>query len=94
MNILQVFNSNRVIIENTQPLRVTLGLNVARLRTEQGLPKKTFSLMCGISRPLLDRIENGDSDVRLSYVQRLADGLCVDPLLLLQEQEQDSTMRA
>ena len=67
-----------------------LGKNVARLRTEQGLNKKTFSMMCGIGRPLLDAIERGRSDVRLSYVQRLADALSVHPLVLLSPPEEGS----
>ena len=62
-----------------------LGHNVARLRTEQDLSKTTFAQMSGMSRPTLNKIEDGFSDTRLSYVQRLGDALCVDPLLLLQD---------
>lgn len=61
----------------------TLGANVGRLRKEQELSKKSFALMSGISRPFLDKIENGKSNVQLSYVQQLADALCVEPYELL-----------
>lgn len=56
-----------------------LGANVARLRKEQALSKKALALLCGMSRPYLDIIESGESDARLSCVQRLADALCVTP---------------
>lgn len=59
------------------------GRNVKRMRTDQGLNKKSFALICGISRPLLDEIERGTSDVRLSYVQKIADALSVKPSRLL-----------
>ena len=64
-------------------LSETLGANVVRLRNEQRLSKKTFALMVGIGRPLLDKIEKGQSDIRLSYVQMIADALSVDPIDLI-----------
>ena len=71
--------------ESTKPISMSmaLGHNVHRLRKEQGMKKKSFAMMVGIGRPLLDKIESGESDVRLSYVQKLADGLGVSPLELL-----------
>ena len=59
-----------------------LGRNVHRLRKMQGMNKKSFCLMVGISRPLLDKIEKGESDIRISYVQKLAEGLSVHPFEL------------
>ena len=64
-------------------LRHTLGANVARLRKEQELNKTTFALMAGVSRPYLNAIERGQADIRLSYMQRIADALCVEPTDLL-----------
>ncbi len=64
-------------------LSVVLGDNVKRLRVEQGLNKKTFSLMVGVGRPLLNKVESGKADLRLSYIIRIADGLSVSPLELL-----------
>ena len=54
-----------------------------RLRGEQELSKITLARMSGLSRPTLDKIEVGASDVMLSDVRRLADALCVEPTDLL-----------
>ena len=64
-------------------LSLIFGQNVKMLRLEQGLNKKSFAMICDISRPLLDEIENGTSNVRLSYVQKIADALSVRPADLL-----------
>ena len=60
-------------------LKSTLGTNVMRLRTEQELTKETLSLMSGLSRPTINRIEKGQLDVKLSSLLRIADALCVNP---------------
>ncbi len=70
-------------------ISLVFGRNVKRMRTDQGLNKKSFALICGISRPLLDEIESGTSDVRLSYVQRIADALSVNPSHLLASSSSD-----
>lgn len=61
----------------------TFGRNVKTLRTQQQLKKKTFANMCGFGRPLLDLIESGQSDIRLSYIEVIADALSVSPSALL-----------
>lgn len=65
-------------------LSVALGRNVHDLRKEQHISISLLSRIAKISRPLLAEIEKGEADVRLSYVERLADALCVDPLQLLE----------
>lgn len=65
-------------------LGVALGRNVRDFRTEQHISVSLLSRIAKISRPLLTKIEKGEADVRLSYVERLADALCVDPLQLLE----------
>lgn len=60
-----------------------LAYNVAALREDQHINKQMFSLMTGISRPMINRIESGEADARLSYVQRMADALGVTPAYLL-----------
>jgi predicted transcriptional regulator len=60
-----------------------LGRNVRDIRSEQRLSITTLTSMSGICRPLLMKIEKGESDVRLSYVERLSAALCVSPLELL-----------
>ena len=64
-------------------LKQNLGSNVARLRAERDLSKKAFALMSGVSRPFLNNVENGTSDIRLSTLQRFADVLRVEPVELL-----------
>ena len=71
-------------------LRFVLGRNVKRLRMEQKFNKKSFAALCGIGRPLLDEIEGGTSDIRLSYVQKVADALAVSPVDLLAEATLDT----
>ena len=68
---------------NFAGLGAVLGHNVHNLRVEQHISVSTLSHVARISRPLLARIERGEADVRLSYIERLADALCVDPLQLL-----------
>lgn len=69
--------------EPTASLNKIIGKNVQRLRIEQNLPKKTLARISSVSRPLLDKIENGEADVRLSCIVRIADGLSVTPAELL-----------
>ena len=59
------------------------GQNVMRLRTEQGLTKMAFSKMAGVSRPYLDKIEDGAANIPLSRLSDLADALCVPLFELL-----------
>jgi len=60
-----------------------LGANVRDIRSEQQLSITALARISGICRPLLMKIEKGESDVRLSYVERLSAALCVSPLELL-----------
>lgn len=60
-----------------------LGENVRAARTRAGLSKSRFCLMVGISRPVLDGIENGTQNVKLDTLKRLAAGLDVEPWELL-----------
>ncbi len=72
-----------LITKPASSLAQTLATNVTTLRSQQGLNKQMFALMAGISRPMLNRIESGEADTRLSYVQRIADALGVEPTYLL-----------
>ncbi|MBR3182572.1 MAG: helix-turn-helix transcriptional regulator [Eggerthellaceae bacterium] len=60
-----------------------LGANVKRFRAEQDLTKATLARMAGLCRPMLDRIEGGESNASLSDIQRIADALCIEPTDLL-----------
>lgn len=60
-----------------------LGDNVSRLRKELGLSKVDFCLQAGISRVLLDRIESGHSNLKLSTLEHIASALGKTPWELL-----------
>ena len=64
-------------------LAETLGRNVKALRKSEHITKTRFAAMVGIGRPLLNKIENGTADVRLSRVEELADALDTTPAFLL-----------
>lgn len=64
-------------------MALTLGRNVRLLRERQHINKTRFAAMVGIGRPLLNKIENGSSNIRLSLVQELADALEANPRELL-----------
>lgn len=60
-----------------------LGYNVERLRKAQSINKTVFSTMAGISRPTLNKIENGMADLQLSVISRIARALGTTTLELL-----------
>lgn len=60
-----------------------LGENVRRMRAYSNITKTRLALMVKIGRPLLNRIENGTSDIRLSVIVKLADSLATTPDFLL-----------
>ena len=60
-----------------------IGRRVREIREEQGLGKSEFALMVGISRPYLNRIEQGTANVTVKMLVRVASGLDVSVLDLL-----------
>ncbi len=60
-----------------------IGRRVRRMREEQGLGKAEFALMIGISRPYLNRIENGTANVTVKMLVRVAAGLDVSAIDLM-----------
>ncbi len=68
-------------------LSYVLAENVKRLRLEAKINKHTFSLMLGIGRPFLNKIENGLADPRLSVIVKIADALETTPEELLTTQK-------
>ena len=66
-------------------LRQTFGKNVRALREEMGLSQGRFSMMVGISRPLLNRIEQGNQNVTLDTLDRIAKGLNIEAWKLLRQ---------
>ncbi len=64
-------------------LQHVLGSNIKQLRIEQDLTQTCLANICGMSRQAIARIEKGQMDIRISYLKRIADALCVDPVSLL-----------
>ena len=63
--------------------RQRLAVNVRAARKAAGLSKNRFCLMIGLSRPVLDSIEQGTQNIMLDTLTRIADGLGVEPWELL-----------
>ena len=62
---------------------VILGANVERLRVKAGMDISTFARVAGITRPTVYKVEGGFSDLKLSYIKKIADALGVGIIELL-----------
>ena len=60
-----------------------LARNVRAARLASGMTKSDFALTLGISRVLLDLIEEGKSNVKLSTLDQIAERLEMDPWELI-----------
>ncbi len=63
--------------------RQRLGENLIAIRKSSGLTKVDFALQLGISRVLLDLIESGDSNLKLSTLEQIAERLGTQPWELI-----------
>ncbi len=57
--------------------------NLIAIRKTSGLTKVDFALQLGISRVLLDLIESGNSNLKLSTLEQIAERLGVQPWELI-----------
>lgn len=64
-------------------LGAVFGANVRRLRVASLITKVDFAKRCGVGRPYLDKVERGEANPTLEYLERFAVALGVDPLCLL-----------
>lgn len=82
---------NALAVDEPDPTRFApiLAENVKRMRIHAKINKKRFALMVHIGRPLLNRIENGTADVRLSVITKMADSLATTPDFLLAKHTDD-----
>lgn len=60
-----------------------LAANVTRLRLKEHMDISTFARVAGITRPTVYKIERGESDLKLSYLRKVADALNVSVVELL-----------
>lgn len=67
-------------------LGAVFGANVRRLRVASLITKVDFAKRCGVGRPYLDKVERGEANPTLEYLERFAVALGVDPLRLLTPQ--------
>ena len=77
------------IDDYTDPRQI-LGENVHRERVLQRMTKASLCQLAGISRPLLDTIESGRSNLTLKRVVALAEAFGIEPWQLLQPRDQRS----
>ena len=68
---------------------VILGTNVERLRLEAGMDISTFARVAGIARPTIYKVESGVSNLKLSYLNKIADALDFTIVYLLTVMETD-----
>ncbi|WP_165172607.1 MULTISPECIES: helix-turn-helix domain-containing protein [unclassified Adlercreutzia] len=60
-----------------------LGYNVERLRKLAHMDIATFAQVAGITRPTVYKVERGESNLKLSYLRKIADALDVSVIELL-----------
>lgn len=65
-------------------LQQILGANVRRFRTSRGMSQEKFAEFLGVHRTYVGAIERGEKNLSLRSIERLAAGLGVDPIALLQ----------
>jgi len=58
-------------------VRQTIGLNIKRLRIEQGIAQEKLALLAGIDRAYMGRIERGSENVTVARLETIAKTLGV-----------------
>lgn len=67
------------------------GLNLKKRRLQLGLSQEAFAERCGLHRTYISGIERFQRNVSLENVQRIADGLGIEPYVLLLEEKEDKS---
>lgn len=65
------------------------GENVRFTRQDAGLLQRELAERCDLHRTYICSIERGQRNITLEVVEKIAAALGVDPLVLLQEHQQD-----
>lgn len=63
-----------------------LGARIRELRKERGLTQEDLAERAGLHSRYISRVELGDANFGVSVLFKLADGLSVQPAVLLQNQ--------
>jgi transcriptional regulator with XRE-family HTH domain len=64
-------------------LQTVVGRNVRRYRLQRGWSQYSFAEHVGLHRTYIAAVERGERNVTVATVEKMADGLGVDPLTLL-----------
>jgi len=64
-------------------LQKTVGRNLRAYRQARGLSQEAFADAVGVHRTYMGGLERGERNLTLRSVERIADRLRLDPLLLL-----------
>jgi transcriptional regulator with XRE-family HTH domain len=75
-------------------LQRTVGRNIRAQREALGESQEAFANSIGVHRTYLGGVERGERNLTLQSVERLAQLIGVEPLLLLIEQQADTDDRA
>jgi transcriptional regulator with XRE-family HTH domain len=72
------------VIKEIDPyLRRRVAEHVRRLRLERNVSQEHLSERCGFHRTYVSQVERAVTNITLDNLQRLADGLAVDPAILV-----------
>ena len=71
-------------------LQRTVGRTLRSYREAKGLSQEAFADVLGVHRTYMGGIERGERNLTLKSLERIAGRLDVDPLSLLQPQDQPS----
>lgn len=64
--------------------RHRLGKRIKTARESRGISQRSFALMIGISQPYLSGVENGDISIGFNNLCKIADGLDMELVDLVQ----------
>ena len=64
-------------------LQRTVGRNLRAFRQARGLSQEAFADMVGVHRTYMGGLERGERNLTLRSVERIAERIGVDPLLLM-----------
>jgi transcriptional regulator with XRE-family HTH domain len=64
-------------------LQHTVGRNLRAHRQQQGLSQEEFAEVLGVHRTYMGGIERGERNLTLKSLERIAERIGVDPLILL-----------
>lgn len=67
-------------------LRDILAKNMRRLRAKSGLTQEALAHDCGINRTYLSSVERSERNVSVDNIERIAQGLRVEPWKLLKDE--------